>query len=313
MTCQATCNEWAESEQSLVNNTFICGSGANSTRKATLKRDLTSCTVSRDRGNDARRLRASSAIPRREADLLSSQDWNAEGSMAPSCVEGSTNEGNCGFQGSVTQLCAYCDPSASDGGVNACCLQANANTTSCGYVLTGADVRSSTSSATPTSTVPSLSPTNAADNSARSTSRLSGGGIAGAVVGSTIGALLLLLLLLFLCRRRRRAIAAQQGPRGIEGGMAERSPTLVGAAAAKSSIARSRTSSPEESPRAASPDPSVKPAAAQKVKHAPVEFIKEKDSTPAPAPPSYPQEKSADSKYPEEKSAPSHGPTNASV
>lgn len=217
------------------------------------------------------------------------QDWSALASNNSSCVTGTSNEGNCGFGSSDTQLCGYCDPNSdvNGGGVPACCINSNSNISTCGYSLTAVNVKSSTAvlpfaTSTAAASAPSSSASSESDQLGAHSTGLSKGGIAGAVVGSVLGALLFLLLLLLLLRRRRNAISKEQeGPRGIEGGMADRSPTLVDV------------------------KPSVKPKGATKGEKG-IENVPEKEPMPAPE---YPAEKSAAVQEPSNQ----FGPTNAAM
>ncbi|ORY78474.1 hypothetical protein BCR35DRAFT_332353 [Leucosporidium creatinivorum] len=232
MTCQPTCTEFSRSEVQLVNNTFICGASYNETRESTIHRDLSQCT-----------------------------DWSALASNDSSCVTGTSNEGNCGFGSSDTQLCSYCDPNSDDngGGVPACCINSNSNISTCGYSLTAVDVQSSSTllplATSTTASAPSSSASSESDQLGAQSTGLSKGDIAGAVVGSE-----------------------QQGPRGIEGGMADRSPTLVDG----------------------------RPKGATKGEKG-IENVPEKEE-PLPAP-EYPAEKSAAVQEPSDQ----FGPTNAAI
>lgn len=161
-------------------------------------------------------------------------DWTTLASANTSvCVLGQTNEGNCGFAGSTSQLCSFCDPATATPA--SCCYNSRTNLGTCGYVLPA--LASVSSSMVPASSAlaASVSSSSAAAASAginalNARSGLSGGQIAGIVVGSVLGALLvsalvfsvafssqtpahlchriqLLALLLFCClasRRRRR-------------------------------------------------------------------------------------------------------------
>ncbi|GAA96784.1 uncharacterized protein L969DRAFT_20128 [Mixia osmundae IAM 14324] len=216
MTCQDTCVAFADAENTLVNNSAVCPSNSLSTaaRDARLTQDFTSCT-----------------------------DWPSLTSTNYSlCVKGSTNEGNCGFGTSTSQLCNYCNPSLSSSGeVDSCCTGTNTDITSCGFVLAASQV---TTSVYPTATVPSSASAAASlssavaslssaasaaaaaaatgtagsggsgsagagsDNGGTATSTggsgLSSGAKAGIGVGAAIGALILLALLFLLCSRMRK-------------------------------------------------------------------------------------------------------------
>ncbi|KAK0518546.1 hypothetical protein OC834_005988 [Tilletia horrida] len=196
MVCQDTCVQYAKTEDVLIANPQICPPDnqlsvfQNNTRYFNLNKDYTTCT-----------------------------NWTTLVSTdSSSCVEGITNEGNCGWGPNVNnQLCDYCDPTGNQT-IPSCCYDAKTDLSQCslfGYPG-AATVRPTTSVGTtmgPTSTSSSSSNpvnTGSGDNSGIGNSqnsqggkRYSGGQIAGIVVGCVVGALLLGLLLGLLCFRRK--------------------------------------------------------------------------------------------------------------
>ncbi|SYW75369.1 uncharacterized protein UBRO2_00604 [Ustilago bromivora] len=107
LVCQETCNQFASSEEDIVDNTAYCRSTEQlnpfqrSVRSDTLSNDYYTCT-----------------------DYSSLTTTNVN-----SCVSGIENEGSCGFGYSIDQLCAFCDPA---GGVTPpCCYEARSNLSQC--------------------------------------------------------------------------------------------------------------------------------------------------------------------------------------
>ncbi|KAJ1032998.1 hypothetical protein NDA16_000277 [Ustilago loliicola] len=104
LVCQETCNQFASSEEDIVDNTAYCRSTEQlnpfqrSVRSDTLSNDYYTCT---------------------DYSSLATTNLN-------SCVTGIQNEGSCGFGYSIDQLCAFCDPA---GGVTPppCCYEARSN------------------------------------------------------------------------------------------------------------------------------------------------------------------------------------------
>ncbi|KAK0544040.1 hypothetical protein OC846_006203 [Tilletia horrida] len=198
MVCQDTCLQYAGTENGIVTNPQICTPDdqlsvlQNSTRYFNLNKDYVTCT------NWTTLVSANNAT----------------------CVEGITNEGNCGWGPDVNnQLCAYCDPSGNQT-VPACCYDAKTNLSQCslfGYpgaasvrptTSVAPTMASSTGTSIPTSSSTSSNGAGAGptggNNSAQSNGKsYSGGQIAGIVIGCVVGALLLGLLLGLLCFRRR--------------------------------------------------------------------------------------------------------------
>ncbi|PWN31618.1 uncharacterized protein FA14DRAFT_91499 [Meira miltonrushii] len=181
MVCQNTCRQYAASEQAIVANPAICAPTSiltaqhNATRSQTLTKDFTQCT-----------------------------DWNSLATNnSNTCVEGSANEGNCGY-GPYTsaQLCQACDPSGNNT-ISSCCTASNTNLSDCasfGYpgaarVAAAASASSSSSSAAAASDTNGSS---AASRYNKSGPDLSGGQLAGVIVGCIVGALLLGALIAFL-------------------------------------------------------------------------------------------------------------------
>lgn len=200
MVCQNTCRDFAASEQSIVNNPQICAptnrltAEHNQTRSQTLTSDFTQCT-----------------------------DWNAlSTNNTNTCVEGSTNEGNCGYGPFVSaQLCQACDPSGNNT-ISSCCTASNTNLTDCaafgfpGAVRVAAAAAASSSSS---SSAAVASRTNASPAPSKEDNNngpdLSGGQLAGIIVGCIVGALLLGALIAFLIFGRRRR---DQDPESRRGG-----------------------------------------------------------------------------------------------
>ncbi|KAK8850747.1 hypothetical protein IAR55_004667 [Kwoniella newhampshirensis] len=201
MVCQNTCLEYSANEHEIVNSTEYCPgpdltAGARDTQ---LNKDFVDCT-----------------------------NWTTYATNdSASCVQGSDNEGNCGFGTSVAQLCNFCQGSEPDD----CCYAGTTDMSVCGYTL---PVRTSFTSSTPATATSTNgggpTGTSASDNAGTS-SKLTGGKLAGTIVGSVIGGLLLLgllLLLLLCCKRRRRgnkrdsasSFAASQAGAGAGGAAA---------------------------------------------------------------------------------------------
>lgn len=139
LVCQETCNQYASSEEDIVDNTAYCRSTEQlnpfqrSVRSDTLSNDYYTCT-----------------------DYSSLATTNVN-----SCVTGIENEGSCGFGYSIDQLCAFCDPA---GGVTPppCCYEARSNLSQCsqwGHPL-AATIRPTTTVAT---NVPGAAQATAAD------------------------------------------------------------------------------------------------------------------------------------------------------
>lgn len=239
LVCQETCNQFASSEEDVVDNTAYCQStdelntSQRSVRTDTLSNDYYTCT-----------------------DYSSLATTNVN-----SCVLGIENEGSCGFGYSIDQLCAFCDPA---GGVTPppCCTESRTNLSQCaqwGHPLaalikptttiatnlptaTGAAATStgSASDASATNSSGASSPTGVSSGAASSATSGSSGSsngsgnsgsnsgsanangpngrnfvsaddqvfskktFAGILVGCIVGAALLGALLAFLCLRKRR-------------------------------------------------------------------------------------------------------------
>jgi len=222
MVCQDTCLQYAGTEGSIVSNPQICtpdnllSVSQNNTRYFNLNKDYVTCT-----------------------------DWRTLVSTDnSSCVEGITNEGNCGWGPDVNnQLCAYCDPSGNQT-VPACCTDAKTDLSQCrlfGYPG-AASIRPTTSIAPtmqPTSSSSSVAPTSSSTDGAGAGDqnggrRYTGGQIAGIVVGCVVGALLLGLLLGLLCFRRQREKQSAGPAAGANGADVEKSRTLGNAAPSSS-------------------------------------------------------------------------------
>ncbi|KAJ9479136.1 SH3 domain-containing protein [Pseudozyma hubeiensis] len=127
LVCQETCNQFASSEEDVVDNTAYCRSTdelnpfQRSVRQDTLSNDYYTCT-----------------------DYSSLATTNVN-----SCVTGDQNEGSCGFGYSIDQMCAFCDPA---GGVTppSCCYDSRTDLSQCsqwGHPL-AATIRPTTTVAT---------------------------------------------------------------------------------------------------------------------------------------------------------------------
>ncbi|UZJ55464.1 hypothetical protein CBS101457_004784 [Exobasidium rhododendri] len=215
MVCQDTCVQYSDSENSIVGNEQICTADAQlsaanlAIRNATLTKDYTTCT-----------------------------DWTSLVSTTNStCVEGVTNEGNCGYGPNVSsQLCAACDPTGNNP-ISSCCYDSKTDLTQCAsFGHEGAVSVRATSSAAPgfasstgsaSSSSTGAAGTSAAGNRSASGSGLSHGALAGIIIGSIVGAILLglLLVLLLLAAKRRRNKDNEQSRGLIYGGAARRSST----------------------------------------------------------------------------------------
>ncbi|KIS69297.1 uncharacterized protein UMAG_02640 [Mycosarcoma maydis] len=216
LVCQETCNQFASSEEDIVDNTAYCRSTdqlnpfQRSVRFDTLSNDYYTCT-----------------------------DYSSLTTSNPnSCVNGIENEGSCGFGYSIDQLCAFCDPA---GGVTPppCCSESRTNLSQCsqwghplaatirptttvatsvpGSTQSTTGVNSATSNGSGSATSATLSSKNNGGPSASANVAPHGkqlvsaddkvfskGQLAGIIVGCCIGAALLGALLALLCLRRRR-------------------------------------------------------------------------------------------------------------
>ncbi|KAH8930121.1 hypothetical protein BT69DRAFT_1315175 [Atractiella rhizophila] len=115
MTCQSTCYEMSFSELALVNNTNVCPPPAlpGSSREKTLTADFVACT-----------------------------NWTSlQTNNTATCIEGSTNEPNCGFGSAMNQLCSYCNPQNHTVLVSECCTRSNVDLSQCNYTIEPSDVR----------------------------------------------------------------------------------------------------------------------------------------------------------------------------
>jgi hypothetical protein len=217
-----TCIQYSDSEKSATSNAAVCApesqisAAAFTTRNNTLTKDYVTCT-----------------------------DWTSLVSTTNgTCVEGVTNEGNCGYgPGVSTQLCAACDPTGNNT-VSSCCYDQKTDLSACAnYGHPGAAAVRATASAAPgfvsatgsSSTAAASNTGGAGGTSAGSNASsgnvgstgLTGGQLAGIIVGSIIGALILgalLALLLFgLCKKKRNR--DPEGSRGLVYAGAGRSST----------------------------------------------------------------------------------------
>jgi hypothetical protein len=88
MICQSTCLEYSASENAVVNSTTYCPGPdtTNGNRTYNLNKDFVDCT-----------------------------NWTTlVTNNSATCVSGASNEGNCGFGTSTTQLCGFCSGSSPD-------------------------------------------------------------------------------------------------------------------------------------------------------------------------------------------------------
>ncbi|GAC71819.1 hypothetical protein PANT_5c00089 [Moesziomyces antarcticus T-34] len=192
LVCQETCNQFASSEEDIVDNTAYCRSTnelnpfQRSVRQDTLSNDYYTCT-----------------------DYSSLATTNVN-----SCATGIENEGSCGFGYSIDQLCAFCDPA---GGLTPppCCSESRTDLSQCaqwGHPL-AATIRPTTTIAT---NVPGAAQSTAAAGASASANSATGqqlvsandqvfskAELAGIIVGCCVGAALLGALLALLCFRRR--------------------------------------------------------------------------------------------------------------
>lgn len=88
MVCQSTCLQYSASERQIANNSTFCPGTAptDGSREARLLKDYVDCTA-----------------------------WTTLATNnTETCVQGSQNEGNCGYGTSTGQLCDYCRGSSPD-------------------------------------------------------------------------------------------------------------------------------------------------------------------------------------------------------
>lgn len=150
------------------------------------------------------------------------------------CVEGISNEPNCGWgSGANDQLCSYC--SAGSGSLPTCCYDQKTDLSGCaamGYPA-AALVRPTTSIGPGFAQQTGDASSSSANSNGGNGHRLSGGQLAGIIVGCILGALLigaLLAWLLFLCccggrRKRQHETEAQSDRQGMLGGAASAATT----------------------------------------------------------------------------------------
>jgi hypothetical protein len=216
--------QYRASENDIVSNAQLCTPDAQLTsyqygvRNATLLHDYTSCT-----------------------------DWTSLVSTNnATCIEGVTNEGNCGYgPGVSTQLCTACDPTGNVT-ISSCCYDDNTDLSSCAsFGHPGAAAVRATSSATPgfasaTGSSSSSTPTNTnasgAANQSNKSSGLSGGALAGIIVGCIVGALVIGGILAWLLFGRKRRNNDGEDGRGL----------VYGAAAGRSSSGEKTWNQSEE-------------------------------------------------------------------
>lgn len=148
------------------------------------------------------------AVPQIRSDFARCS--NPTEALSGRCIEAVQNEGNeCGYQGNLRGLCAFCADSTVNS-TDSCCVTANVESRCQGVDLpTTVSMPpvfpSSTSSAAPSSTA------GAGNDATRSGSGLSGGAIAGIVIGSLIGAALILAAVIFCCIQMRKRKHSQAG------------------------------------------------------------------------------------------------------
>lgn len=208
-----TCLEYRASENDAVANPAVClpdselTAAAVTTRNNTLTHDYTSCT--------------------QWTSLVSTNN--------ATCVEGVTNEGNCGYgPGVSTELCTACDPTGNVT-ISSCCYDEKTDLSSCAsYGHPGAAAVRATASASPgfvssTSSAGGSGATGGSSSAGSNASNdvgstgLTGGQLAGIIVGSIIGALLIGALLAWLLFGRKRNNKDPEASRGLVYGGAGRS------------------------------------------------------------------------------------------
>ncbi|KAI8941352.1 hypothetical protein NX059_002577 [Plenodomus lindquistii] len=177
--CAGACADFAIGEQGIIASPELCGTPGNN------------------------------AIPQIRSDFTRCS--NPAEALSGNCIEAVDNEPNeCGFQGNLRGLCAFCESSTVNS-TDSCCITANVESRCQGVTLpTTVSMPplfpSSTSSAGPSSTAGGGS-----SNRDRSGSGLSGGAIAGIVIGSLVGAALILAAVIFCCIHIRKRKASQAG------------------------------------------------------------------------------------------------------
>jgi len=171
--CAGACANFAISEQSIVASPELCGTPGNNAVPQ-IRSDFTRCS-------------------------------NPAEALSGNCIAAVDNEPNeCGYQGNLRGLCAFCQTSKVNS-TDSCCVSSNVESRCQGVTLP------TTVSMPPlfpsgTSSAGSGS-TGAASSRSRSGSGLSGGAIAGIVIGSLVGAALILAAVIFCCihlRKRRQ-------------------------------------------------------------------------------------------------------------
>ncbi|KAF2856119.1 hypothetical protein T440DRAFT_513207 [Plenodomus tracheiphilus IPT5] len=176
--CAGACADFAISEQGIVASPELCGSPGNNAVPQ-IRSDFTRCS-------------------------------NPAEALSGNCVEAVDNEPNeCGYQGNLRGLCAFCETSTVNS-TDSCCVTSNVEARCQGVTLpTTVSMPplfpSSTSTTGPSSTA------GAGSNGNRSGSGLSGGAIAGIVIGSLVGAGLILAAVIFCCIHMRKRRSSQVG------------------------------------------------------------------------------------------------------
>lgn len=177
--CADACADFAISEQGIVASPDLCGTPGNNAVPQ-IRSDFTRCS-------------------------------NPAEALSGNCIEAVDNEPDeCGYQGNLRGLCAYCGGSTVNS-TDSCCITSNVESRCQGVTLP--PIRSmpplfpsGTSSAGPSSTGGGGS-----HGDRPSGSGLSGGAIAGIVIGSLVGAALILAAVIFCCIHVRKRRNSQAG------------------------------------------------------------------------------------------------------
>lgn len=165
--CAGACANFAISEQSIVASPELCGTPGNNAVPQ-IRSDFTRCS-------------------------------NPAEALSGNCIAAVDNEPDeCGYQGNLRGLCAFCQTSKVNA-TDSCCVSSNVESRCQGVTL-------------PTTvSMPPLFPSGTTSagpsNRGRSRSGLSKGAIAGIVIGSLVGAALMLAAVIFCCvhmRKRRQ-------------------------------------------------------------------------------------------------------------
>ncbi|KAF1943241.1 hypothetical protein EJ02DRAFT_343620 [Clathrospora elynae] len=166
--CAGACADFAISEQVIVSSPELCGTPGKN------------------------------AVPQIRSDFARCS--NPTEALSGSCVDAVKNEPKeCGYQGNLQGLCAFCSDSTVNS-TDSCCVNSNVDSRCVGVNLpTTVSMPpvfpSSTSSASPVSTTGAATPA----------SGLSKGAMAGIIIGAFLGAALIIAaVVIFCCLRKRR-------------------------------------------------------------------------------------------------------------